>query len=119
MSQAFQESCNIRRHFEAVLNDKDGNSKTVYVNIKKFPGSSNCIVSMSDISELKLAENEIRLLNDELFEANKGLRQEIILRERIEKQLRYKASHDHLTGLPNRVLVCDRLKQALAFEARH
>lgn len=119
LKQAFQESCNIRRHFETVLKDKDGNSKTVYVNIKKFPGSSNCIVSMSDISELKLAENEIRLLNEELFEANKGLRQEIILRERVEKQLRYKASHDHLTGLPNRVLLFDRLKQALAFEARH
>lgn len=119
LNQAFQETCNIRRHFEAVLKDKAGNSKTVYVNIKKFPGASNCIVSMSDISELKLAENEIRLLNNELFEANKGLRQEIVLRERVEKQLRYKASHDHLTGLPNRVLLFDRLKQALAFEARH
>lgn len=119
LSQAFQESCNIRRRFEAVLKDKDGNGKAVYINIKKFPGSNNCIVSMSDISDLKFAENEIRVLNDELFEANKGLRQEILLRERVEKQLRYKASHDHLTGLPNRVLLFDRLKQALAFEARH
>ncbi|MDD2849930.1 MAG: GGDEF domain-containing protein, partial [Desulfuromonadaceae bacterium] len=48
-----------------------------------------------------------------------GLNQEIALRERIEKQLRYKATHDYLTGLPNRVLLFDRLRQAIAFEERH
>ena len=108
-----------RPHFESVLVDKNGNTKVVYTNVKKIPGSNTWIVSMSDISDLKLAEKEIRTLNNELSTINQGLSQEITLRQRVEKQLRYKATHDHLTGLPNRVLLFDRLKQAFAFEERH
>ena len=36
-----------------------------------------------------------------------------------ERQLAYQATHDALTGLPNRWLVMDRLQQALAKCARH
>lgn len=107
-----------RDHFESILVDNKGKTRVVYTNVKKFDTNTH-IVSMSDISELKLAEKEIRLLNSELNTINKGLNQEITLRERIERQLRYKATHDHLTGLPNRVLLFDRMKQAFAFEARH
>ncbi len=106
-------------HFESLIVDSQGNTKTVYTNVRKIPGTNTSIVSMSDISELKRAENEIHQLNIELSAKNKGLNQEIFLRERVEKQLRYKATHDHLTGLPNRVLLFDRLKQAFAFEERH
>ncbi len=71
------------------------------------------------VSEIKRAEHLIRLLNEELTTTNKQLNQEMLLRERIENQLRHKVTHDHLTGLPNRVLLFDRMKQAFAFEARH
>jgi len=77
------------------------------------------LIKQEYISKLKLAEKEIRLLNKELSSVNKGLKQEITLRERVEKQLRYKATHDQLTGLPNRVLLFDRMKQSFAFETRH
>lgn len=39
-------------------------------------------------------------------------------RRAMEAKLAYLAHHDALTGLPNRVLVRDRLQQALAFSAR-
>lgn len=119
LQQVITENRNTPRHFETTLVDRQGNSKVVYTNIKKFPGTGTYIVSMNDISELKQAEAEIRALNSKLNTTNEGLNQEITLRERVEKQLRYKATHDHLTGLPNRVLLFDRLRQAIAFEERH
>ena len=117
--QSGENAAAARHHFESTLVDQKGNKKVVYTNVKKFPGTNTCIVSMNDITELKLAEKEIRQLNNELNTINKGLKEEITLRESIERQLRYKITHDHLTGLPNRVLLFDRMKQAFAFEARH
>jgi diguanylate cyclase (GGDEF)-like protein/PAS domain S-box-containing protein len=119
LHQADDSGSALRHHVESILVDKHGNKKIVYTNIRKFPDSNTRIVSLNDISEIKLAEKEIRALNNELNAKNRGLNQEITLRQRVEKQLRYKATHDHLTGLPNRVLLFDRLKQAFAFDERH
>lgn len=40
-------------------------------------------------------------------------------RKQMHAELEYKAGHDQLTGLPNRHLVLDRLRNALARAARH
>ena len=40
------------------------------------------------------------------------------LRLQLENELRFRSLHDPLTGLPNRVLLMDRLEQALARESR-
>src|SRR6201996_8417152 len=39
--------------------------------------------------------------------------------ENANEQLRHAATHDALTGLPNRVLLADRMGQAIARAARH
>ena len=45
--------------------------------------------------------------------------QDITRRRKTEEELRYLASNDLLTGLPNRRLLLDRLEQALSTAARH
>lgn len=71
------------------------------------------------VCELKRAEKEISQLNDELKKVNQSLMKEISERKKIEKQLRHQAHHDPLTGLPNRLLLFELLRQSFAFEDRH
>lgn len=78
-------------------------------------------------AELKLAKLNTQLeaiveeRTADLKIANEQLRQEISAREaavkhrqRFEEQLRHNAYHDDLTGLPNRALLMEQLKQAVA-----
>ena len=53
-----------------------------------------------------------------LAEANSELRRQADERELIEHKLKHDALHDALTGLPNRVLMRDRLENALALYRR-
>lgn len=48
-----------------------------------------------------------------------GIIRDITERKRSEETIRHMAYHDHLTGLPNRLLLNDRLDQALAMGRRH
>ncbi len=48
-----------------------------------------------------------------------GVVQDITAQKQHQKQLEYQASHDLLTGLPNRVLLADRLQQAIALAERN
>ncbi|MGH8078056.1 MAG: putative bifunctional diguanylate cyclase/phosphodiesterase, partial [Lysobacter sp.] len=42
------------------------------------------------------------------------LREQIVVREQVEEQLKHQVMHDPLTGLPNRVYLRDRLERAIA-----
>ena len=55
------------------------------------------------------AAAEARAGHDALREAHNHLQDEVRVRRLIEEKLRYRASHDVLTGLANRTLVIDRL----------
>jgi diguanylate cyclase (GGDEF)-like protein len=56
---------------------------------------------------------------DSLSERNRQLTTEMAEREVIESMVRHQASHDMLTGLPNRVLFHDRLHGAIQRAQRH
>ena len=43
---------------------------------------------------------------------------DITAQKHAEKELRYLANYDHLTGLPNRALLLDRIKHAMDYSAR-
>lgn len=61
-------------------------------------------------SESKAVRRKISLLVD----TNARLRELALQRARDVAKVRYLAHHDELTGLPNRILLLDRLDQALA-----
>jgi len=57
-------------------------------------------------------------LNCRYVYANKNLEREITAHEELEEHLKYQALHDALTGLPNRTLLFDRLRQAIFMSER-
>ena len=64
-----------------------------------------------------LAITTILLVYDAHLESNARRYNEML--EQANAQLQHAATHDALTGLPNRVLLADRLGQAIARAARH
>lgn len=57
-------------------------------------------------------------LESQVAQRTEALQKEIEQRKRLEEKLRHLASHDQLTGLPNRNLFLDRLDQALQLAGR-
>lgn len=69
--------------------------------------------------ELYAARARLRQALAELVERNEELTREIAERQLIETMVRHQASHDPLTGLPNRMLFHDRLHGAIQRANRH
>ncbi len=70
----------------------------------------HCIAVIRDITERKKAEDEIKALHQDLERRVIQRTQELAA---ANERLKYQALHDALTDLPNRVLLEDRLQQAI------
>jgi diguanylate cyclase (GGDEF)-like protein len=68
--------------------------------------------------QLSELEAEVAQRTRALEETNDRLRSEIDQRRVAEADLRHHATHDSLTGLPNRILLRDRVEQAMARSRR-
>ncbi|MBP0011538.1 MAG: EAL domain-containing protein [Roseofilum sp. SBFL] len=62
---------------------------------------------------VQVRTQQLQNINQKLISTNKRLECEILERQKIQKKLLHMASHDALTGLPNRVWFMDCLIQAL------
>ncbi|OYV74979.1 MAG: hypothetical protein B7Z66_14595 [Chromatiales bacterium 21-64-14] len=74
------------------------------------------------VAILELFPGEARAKDDRLVHLLRGVASQlgaVIQRKRAEDRLNYLAHYDVVTGLPNRVLLADRLKQAIAEANRH
>ena len=69
--------------------------------------------------DLYAARAQLKIALDALSVRNTQLNEEIAERKRIEAQIRHQATHDMLTGLPNRTLFHDRLRTAIQRVPRH
>ena len=69
--------------------------------------------------DLYAARAQLKATLDTLSERNAQLQREIAERTRVEAQIRHQATHDMLTGLPNRTLFHDRLRTAMQRVPRH
>lgn len=75
-------------------------------------------ISSGDLIHVSLTVSPLRGPHDENLGAS-VIARDISDRRRLEEQLTQQAMHDTLTGLPNRALLMDRMRQALAEIARN
>lgn len=123
------------KEFQDVLNEdtfiplrlKRANESYVDVEVAFTPmGHSrhnSFLAEAHDITQHNRAVSDLREFIDNLEirveERTESLQKEIATRRQAEKQLRHLATHDALTGLPNRTLLRDRLESEIAGVERH
>ncbi len=96
---------------ELIVKRKDGCDITVETSISPVYSerATHWVALVRDISDRRRAEAE-RLRAERMSAANAALEKEIVHRRRVEEQLSFTASHDDLTGLPNRRCFTERLQ---------
>lgn len=113
---------------------KDGSRFPVHLSISSLRnecGEINGFLGIGlDITDRRRADAAIHHANEVLEQrvsertaqiehANQQLQDEIELRTTAEQEMRHMAHFDALTGLPNRLLLSDRLQQGLIYAERH
>ncbi len=108
-----------RALFPAKLAHADGSHIDVHVSVTADNRSDGrMMIEVRDISELRSAVMALHQLNKDLDqkvrERTKELAAEVELRRQAEDRMRHMATHDTLTGLPNRQLLADRIDSAIS-----
>lgn len=101
----------------------DGTYLDVEVSVTVFDMSDkHLMLEARDITDHNQAVEALyqanKTLEQRVEERTRELTEEITLRKEIEEKLRHTASHDGLTGLPNRGLLMDRINSAIAIGLR-
>ncbi|MBU1229960.1 MAG: EAL domain-containing protein [Proteobacteria bacterium] len=78
------------RNYETDFTDAEGQRRIIRLTVAMLPGTKTSVAALDDITEQKIAE----------------------------EQLRHQAFHDALTGLPNRLLLLDRLERSVVAARR-
>jgi len=111
--------------FPAKLACRDGTFIDVHAAVTpiKDKGSKSYMLEVRDISEHRravMALHEINMnLEKRVKDRTQALAREIEVRKQAEAKLRETATHDGLTGLPNRNLLMDRIESAMAHARRN
>ena len=119
-SEALGELCAEKRLFPTKLKCLDGTFIDVHVKVnlsnKSEPGGF--MIEARDITEhrravMALYQSNVEL-EDRVLARTEELREEIERRRDAEKGLRHAATHDGLTGLPNRVFMVEALEKLVS-----
>lgn len=109
----------------AKLKALDGSLIDAEMVITSFDGAvgSSYVVEARDITDHNQAVaalfKSIHTLEERVAERTRELTEEMAVRRQAEEKLRHMASHDVLTGLPNRALLMDRMTVSLARARRY
>jgi diguanylate cyclase (GGDEF)-like protein/PAS domain S-box-containing protein len=100
---------------------KDGSGFPIEIMLSPLENAEGTLVTAAirDITLRKEAEAQLLQKVDELNRSNEDLVELAYASRSMTQRITHSAEHDALTGLPNRLLLGDRLGQAIALARRH
>ena len=100
---------------------RDGSEFPIEIMLSPLQSAEGILVTAAirDITTRKKAEALLVQKVEELNRSNRELVESADAARVMTQQMNHSAQHDALTGLPNRLLLNDRVGQAIAFAKRH